>query len=229
MDKEKILKTIKNELVISVQATKNEPLYNESAMNALIDTVITLGHARGVRLAGARDIKNTRRKYKDVVIIGITKPDKIPENYKELVYITPNVEEAKKVIGAGADIVAFDSTTRNKFAPEIAALIKAKGKIPMGDISNFEDAVYAKNSGCEIISTTLSGYTKETEHLPQTPDFELLEKCAKELNLPVIMEGKVWAPIEVKKAFELGAHSVVIGSAITRPQKIIEKFKEGLI
>lgn len=31
-----------------------------------------------------------------------------------------------------------------------------------------------------------------------------------------------------KKAFEIGAHCVVIGSAITRPQLITKRFVEGI-
>lgn len=229
MNNKKILEKIKGKLVISSQSAKNEPLYNEIAMNAMIETIVMLGEINALRLAGARDIKNTREKFKDVVIIGITKPDIIPANYKELVYITPTVDEAKKVIEAGADIVAFDSTKRNEHAKEIADFIHSKGKLAMGDIGSFEDAKYAYNSGCDLISTTLSGYTKETESKPHTPDFKLLEKCVKEFDCPVILEGKVWDKDEVKKAFELGAHSVVIGSAVTRPHNIIKKFKEGLL
>ena len=56
------------------------------------------------------------------------------------------------------------------------------------------------------------------------PDFKLLEELVKQSNLPVILEGRIWEPEQVDKAFELGAHSVVIGSAITRPQLITKRF-----
>ena len=46
----------------------------------------------------------------------------------------------------------------------------------------------------------------------------------KETNLPVVLEGRIWEPDEVDRAFELGAHCVVIGSAITRPQLITKRF-----
>ena len=229
MNNDFILQKIKGKLIISAQAGKFEPLYNEIAMNSLIETIVSMGHVDCLRLAGARDIKNTKNKYGDkVVIIGITKPDIIPDNYKELVYITPDINSAKEIIEAGADIIAFDSTKRNKNAKEIVDYIHRNNKLAMGDIGDYDDAKYAYNIGCDIISTTLSGYTKETENLPDTPDFELLEKSVKTFDVPIIMEGKIWDNSEVKKAFTLGAHSVVIGSAITRPHKIIEKFKKGL-
>ena len=42
-----------------------------------------------------------------------------------------------------------------------------------------------------------------------------------------MLEGRIWEPEQVDKAFEIGAHSVVIGSAITRPQLITKRFIEG--
>ncbi|MCD8024318.1 MAG: putative N-acetylmannosamine-6-phosphate 2-epimerase [Candidatus Gastranaerophilales bacterium] len=224
-----VLEKIKNKLIISVQSAKNEPLHDKKAMQALIDTVVSLGKIDTLRLAGDRDIKYVRKKYKEIVIIGITKPNIIPKNYKELVYITPSPEDAKIVAKSGADIVAFDATLRNTKIKEIISEIHAQKKLAMGDIAAFEDAKNAYNSGVDIISTTLSGYTKDTENMPDCPDFELLQKCVKNLNCPCILEGKIWSKNDVIRAFELGAHAVVIGSAVTRPHKIIEKFKEGLI
>ncbi len=230
MMKTKILNNIKGKLIISCQAAKDEPLYNESAMNAMIQTVVTLGKINALRLAGKRDVKNTKKMFgENVTIIGITKPDVIPKNYKELVYITPDVANAKEIIEANADIVAFDCTKRNKNAKEIVDFIHSKEKLAMGDIASFEDAKYAYDIKCDIISTTLSGYTKETEHLPDTPDFELLKKCTEAFDVPIIMEGKIQTEKDVKHAFECGAYAVVIGSMVTRPHKIIENFKKGLL
>ena len=46
----------------------------------------------------------------------------------------------------------------------------------------------------------------------------------KTVKIPVVLEGRIWTPEEVDRAFELGAHCVVIGSAITRPQLITKRF-----
>ena len=81
--------------------------------------------------------------------------------------------------------------------------------------------------GADIISTTLAGYTIESGEPTIGPDYELLKKLVSKLDKPVILEGRIWEPGEVKKAFELGAHCVVIGSAITRPQLITKRFVEG--
>ena len=107
-----ILEKLKGNIIISVQAMPSEPLYDEVCINAMIKSVIT-GGAKGLRVAGARDVRNAK-KISDVPVIGITKPEKIPANYKELVYITPSVKDADALIEAGADIIAFDATPRDR-------------------------------------------------------------------------------------------------------------------
>ena len=49
----------------------------------------------------------------------------------------------------------------------------------------------------------------------------------KEVDLPIIVEGMIDTPAKVQRVLELGAYSVVVGSVITRPQKITEKFVEA--
>lgn len=226
------LKKIKNEVIVSIQAMPDEPLYDENCINALTKSVVELGGARVVRLAGTRDIKNIKEKF-DVVVIGITKPNKIPNNYKELVYITPTVADCKAVIEAGADIVAFDGTKRkrpnNEKLEDLIKYIKSQNKLAMADIATFEEAQNAFNLGCDIVSTTLSGYTIETQDKPDEPDFELVEKIKQNLDVFVILEGKIWEKEDVKKAFMAGADAVVVGSAITRPQLIYKRLNEGKI
>lgn len=208
-------------------------------MIAMIKSVMS-GGATALRLAGGRDIKNAREAFKNVPIIGITKPKIIPENFEELVYITPSVEDCKAVIRAGADIVAFDGTMRKRPSgeslKELIDFIHAHGKLAMADISTLSEAKNAADLGCDLVSTTLSGYTKESiaENFaagknPEEPDYELLEAIVKNVKCPVILEGRIWEPSQVAKAFELGAFAVVIGSAITRPHEITKRFiKKGL-
>jgi N-acylglucosamine-6-phosphate 2-epimerase len=44
----------------------------------------------------------------------------------------------------------------------------------------------------------------------------------------VVLEGRVWHPEQVHRAFELGAYAVVVGSAITRPQLITSRFVRAI-
>jgi N-acylglucosamine-6-phosphate 2-epimerase len=56
----------------------------------------------------------------------------------------------------------------------------------------------------------------------------LLKEFIAHIKKPVILEGRVWHPEELGRAFELGAHAVVVGSAITRPQLITERFVNAI-
>lgn len=220
-----IIEKIRKKVIISVQAMSHEPLYDEKCMVAMMKSVI-MGGAEGLRVSGARDIRNAKELF-NVPVIGITKPEKIPENWQEVVYITPDLDRVNEIITAGADIVAFDGTPRyrkNCNLKQIIDTIKISGRVSMADVSTFEEGVNARLLGADIISTTLAGYTKESMPANNEPDFELLEKLVNELKCPVILEGRIKTPEQVNRAFELGAHSVVIGGAITKPISLTKQF-----
>ena len=220
------IKLLKNKVIVSVQAMPNEPLYKEECMSAMMQSVIK-GVPAGLRVAGVRDVKMAKA-LTNIPIIGITKPNVIPQNFKEIVYITPTISDVVSLAQAGADIIAFDATTRPRPGGDslknIIKYVKINNKISMADISTFDEGVNARELGADILSTTLSGYTMQSNNATSEPDFELLEKLVKEVDCPVILEGRIWTLEHVKRAFELGAHSVVIGSAITRPQLITKMF-----
>lgn len=222
-----ILSAIKGTVIVSVQAMPNEPLYREECMLAMMKSVVT-GGAGALRVAGVRDVKNAKKNF-DVPVIGITKPDVIPKNYKEIVYITPAIKDVISLAEAGADIIAADGTQRKRpGGDKLQDLIKyvhINKKLAMADISTVDEGLAAENAGADILSTTLAGYTAESADSPsKEPDFALLEQLVNQSKLPVILEGRIWEPGQVTKAFELGAHCVVIGSAITRPQLITKRF-----
>lgn len=223
-----ILESLKGKVIVSSQAMPDEPLYKEECMFAMMQSVVN-GGASGLRVAGTRDVKNA--KTLGLPVIGLTKPDKLPENWKEIVYITPGLKEVNGLIEAGADIIAFDGTSRPHAGctlEEIITVIHKAGRLAMADISTLEEGLNCANLGADIISTTLAGYTLESGEPTKGPDYELLKRLVASVNKPVILEGRIWEPAEIKKAFELGAHCVVIGSAITRPQLITKRFVEGI-
>lgn len=222
-----ILNRIKGTVVVSVQAMPNEPLYLEQCMIGMMKSVVN-GGAGALRLAGARDVKNAKKLF-NLAIIGLTKPNIIPKNYKELVYITPNIKDVIELVEAGADVIATDATQRkrpnNEKLQDLIKYIHINKRLAMADISTLEEGLNAKELGADIISTTLAGYTLESANSPANePDFELLKQLVEQTQLPVVLEGRIWEPEQVNKAFELGAHCVVIGSAITRPQLITKRF-----
>lgn len=222
-----VIDRIKGIVVVSVQAMPSEPLYAESCMTAMMKSVVT-GGAGALRVAGARDVKIAKNLF-TLPVIGLTKPNVIPKNYKEIVYITPTVKDVIDLVQAGADIIATDATQRPRPNGEkLADLFKyihINNRIAMADISTLEEGIKAKEAGADILSTTLAGYTLESVNSPsKEPDFELLKQLVETTKMPVVLEGRIWEPEQVNKAFELGAHCVVIGSAITRPQLITKRF-----
>lgn len=222
-----ILEYLKGKIVVSSQAMPDEPLYKEDCMFAMMQSVVN-GGAGALRVAGARDVKNARKL--NVPVIGLTKPNGLPSNWKEIVYITPGLKEVNELIDAGADIIAFDGTSRPHNGcnlEEIISTIHNAKRLAMADISTLEEGINCAQLGADIISTTLAGYTLESGEPTEGPDYGLLSELVKTVNKPVILEGRIWEPDDVKKAFELGAHCVVIGSAITRPQLITKRFVDG--
>ena len=45
---------------------------------------------------------------------------------------------------------------------------------------------------------------------------------------PVVGEGRFATPEHVARAIELGAHAVVVGAAITRPERITARFAQAI-
>ncbi len=221
-----IIKRLEHKVVVSCQAMPSEPLYLEKCMVAMMKSVVK-GGAGGLRVAGVRDVKNAKHLF-DVPIIGITKPDIIPSNWQEIVYITPTLKEVIELVEAGADIIAFDGTMRERpngaKLEELIKYVRINNRVSMADISTLEEGLNAEKLGANILSTTLSGYTQFSQNRGAGPDFELLKQLVDNVNIPVVLEGRIWEPEEVDKAFEIGAHCVVIGSAITRPQLITKRF-----
>ncbi len=227
----KLINGLQKKVIISCQSSKDEPIGQSNCLIPIIKSVIQ-GGAGGLRLAGADTIKSTRN-FSDIPIIGITKPDILPENWQKSVYITPAYTNAEQLAKAGADIIAIDGTSRKRPKENLAELIhKIKinlNKPVMADISTIEEGLMCALLGADIISTTLSGYTQDTlDKNQEEPDFELLKSLINVVNKPVILEGRIWTPEHVKKAFELGAFAVVIGSAVTRPEVITRRFVESL-
>lgn len=192
------------------------------------------GGACAVRLAQVRNIRHFRERHPQVPIIGITKPEVIPEDANRKVYITPTLADIASLAPA-CDIVALDATRRPRPGGETLEEIvrDARERWPnlalMADIATLEEGLFAESLGFDLIGTTLSGYTAESlQTHDQGPDFLLLEALASRLKTPVILEGRIWHPDEVERAFSLGAHAVVIGSAVTRPREIVRRFVRAI-
>lgn len=218
--------SLKHQLIVSCQASEDEPLHGLQYMTAMARAAVE-GGAGGLRVNGMEDIAAVRQ-VTDLPIIGIDK-HKHPEYG---VVITPDFDAAQRIVAAGADIVALDATTRlYSTVDSLRALldrIRAELNVPvMADISGVEDAALAQDAGADLLATTLSGYTRHGRPAMPGPDFELIRELAQTMHLPVIAEGRFEQPADVARAFAEGAYAVVVGSAITRPQLITRRFAEA--
>jgi putative N-acetylmannosamine-6-phosphate epimerase len=236
-DKPESIKQLDGALIVSSQASPGEPLAFPEHLLAMALSAIN-GGARGVRLEGIESIAAARqdpRMPANVPIIGLIKSDNVAADDRlRIPYITNHYEDAQALASAGADIVAVDATGRPRSdgftLAEVIRLIHGELNKPVwADVATFDEGMKAVASGADIISTTLFGYTEETAKEPgQGPSFSLLKMLIQHSPVPVILEGRVWHPDEVTRAFELGAYAVVVGSAITRPQLIAERFVKAI-
>ena len=144
-------------------------------------------------------------------------------------------EAAKAVWEAGAEIIALDCTSQitHEGRPAYELLPIVKKEIPeaiiFADVSNYEEAVRAVEMGADIVGPTLYGYTEATKHIEQ-PDLREFARMCRDFKdkAYVIMEGHIYSPEDAMKCIFLGAHSVVVGSAITRPHLITKRFTDLL-
>lgn len=209
-------------MIVSVQADDGSPM-RDTGIIAAMSRAALLGGAGGLRLRSPEDIRAVRA-LTEVPLIGLTKQAQPGSS----VYITATPEEVRAVAGAGADIVAFDGTDLPRPFP-VAALVAeahACGALAMADVSTLAEARSALAAGADIVGTTMSGYTP---HSPQQagPDFDLMRALAAG-GLPFIAEGRLNTPELAVQAMATGAHAVVVGSAITRPDHVTRWFSQAL-
>ncbi|MEK3912154.1 N-acetylmannosamine-6-phosphate 2-epimerase [Paenibacillus sp. FSL H7-0331] len=222
-----ILDMIQRKLVVSCQALPEEPLHSPFIMGRMAYAAY-LGGASGIRANSVDDIKEIK-KHVDLPIIGIIKS--VYEGSE--VFITPTMKEVDELYREGVDMIAMDATDRRRpdgstiteLFPRIRE--KYKDQLFMADCSTYEEALTAVELGFDSIGTTLSGYTEATKD-KSLPDFDLIERLVNTVSVPVIAEGGISTPEELKKLFDLGIYSAVVGSAITRPMEITKKFMKAV-
>lgn len=218
-----ILTNWRGGLIVSCQAAPGSPLARPEIIAALAETAEQNG-AVGLRIDSPENIRAVKRRVQ-IPVLGIYK---VVTDSSD-VYITPTLEDAEQIIGAGSDVIALDGTDRprpngEKFQTIVSRLRETHDCLIMADVAEFDEGVRAaENAGVDILSTTLSGYTSATKHLI-SPDFELLENLARSTSVPVVCEGRLRRPDDVRRAFDCGAFAVVVGGAITGIDQLVQLF-----
>lgn len=218
---------IKGGLIVSCQALSTEPLYSSYIMSRMAYAA-QLGGAVGIRANTPEDIIEIKKTI-NLPVIGL---------YKQVfedsdVYITPTMESVCDIVAANAEIVAIDATNRvrphgillDDFFKEVRE--KFPNQLFMADCATYEEAIHAQEIGFDLVGTTLCGYTKQTQGIG-LPNFNLLQKLAKDSKIPVIAEGGIWSPEQLKQAMGCGVHAAVVGTAITRPMDITKRYVQAI-
>lgn len=222
------MEELRHKLIVSCQALPDEPLHSDFIM-ARMAVAAKEGGASGIRANSVVDIAAIQKAV-DLPIIGIIKRDYEGAD----VYITATMKEVDELMTVRPNIIAIDATTSTRSNGESLKEFfqKAKEKYPdqlwMADCSTIDEMLTADQLGFDFIGTTLVGYTKQSQgDKIEFNDFEIIRKALSKLSHPLIAEGNIDTPDKVHRVLELGAYSVVVGSAITRPQLITKKFVEA--
>lgn len=220
----------KGGLVVSCQARADNPLHGPVFMAAMARAAEQAG-AVALRANGPEDIAAIRR-VSQLPLIGI---NKVFSDHP--VYITPTRAAVQAVLDAGAPIVGLDCTARPRpegGAPwrDLVAMIRDAGREVFADISTLDEGLAATEAGADYLATTLSGYTEDTATPDDTPDdspdFALISALAQAQPRPVVAEGRIATPALAAQALAAGAHAVVVGTMITNPRSIAQRFVDGL-
>ena len=224
-----VLDTLKGKLVVSCQALENEPLHSPFIMSRMA-LAARQGGAAAIRANSVVDIEAIKEQV-TLPVIGIIKRE-YPDSE---VFITATMKEVDELMTVSPAIIALDATDRARPGGESLAMLvtRIRTRYPsvllMADIATVDEAVMAQALGFDCVGTTLYGYTAQTVgHALPDDDCQFLKAVLAAVTVPVVAEGNVDTPERAARCLALGAHMVVVGGAITRPQQITERFMAAI-
>ncbi|EOT7380333.1 TPA: N-acetylmannosamine-6-phosphate 2-epimerase [Enterobacter cloacae] len=224
-----VLDTLKGKLIVSCQALENEPLHSPFIMSRMA-LAARQGGAAAIRANSVADIEEIKEQV-TLPVIGIIKRE-YPDSE---VFITATMKEVDELMTVSPAIIALDATDRARPGGEsLATLVtRIRTRYPsvllMADIATVDEAVMAQALGFDCVGTTLYGYTAQTAgHALPDDDCQFLKTVLAAVTVPVVAEGNVDTPERAARCLALGAHMVVVGGAITRPQQITERFMAAI-
>jgi len=221
----RLFQAMKDSIIVSCQVPENTPINTPEFISAQAQTVIQAG-AAGIRAQGILNVKAVASVV-NAPVIGLVKRF----STESPIHITPVIDDVIQLEKVGAKIVAIDATGRKRPGglglEEFISLIRENTSIKiLADVDSFEAGIIAENLGCDAVATTLSGYTEKLA--PDLPNIEILEKLSNRLSIPLIAEGGFSLPSQLIQAFNAGAWSICIGTAITNPYILTQNFIKSL-
>lgn len=211
---------LQGQTVVSIQPVPDSPLEKTEFIVAMAQAAEQAG-AKALRIEGVANVAAVSGAV-NLPIIAIVKRDLTDSPVR----ITPYLCDVASLAEAGATIIAFDATNRER--PEsrdvIAKAIQESGCFAMADCSNFEDGLWANEVGVDIIGSTLSGYVGGEE--PTEPDLQLVKQFS-QAGFFTMAEGRYNTPELAAQAIAHGAVAVTVGSALTRLEVMIDWFNSA--
>ncbi len=220
------LAAIRRGLVVSCQAGPESPLNAPHFIAALAKSA-EMGGAAGFRVDRPENVAAVRAVSK-LPIIGINKIH--TSNYD--IYITPTYASAEAVVNAGANLVAIEATglprPGNETFQEIVLKVHQTLHVPvMADVGTTKQGLRALEEGADIVATTMAT-TPPYGEPGNGPGLPIVRDLVKVTDRPIIVEGQIWTVEDVRACFDAGAYAIVIGSAITVPQFITQRFVRAI-
>lgn len=235
-----LLESLRGGVIVSCQADATTPLGTPPVLAALAEAA-QRGGAVGIRANGPENLRAICSTV-TIPVIGIYKVVRPGSD----VYITPTFADAQALHLSASEaehlasytppaIIALDCTARDRpdgipWQTMVKRIQTEMGTLVMADIATYEEGIAASEAGVDLVATTLSGYTAETQSRRATdgPDLELVSRLASTVRIPVICEGRIHSPEQARLACEAGAYAVVVGTAITAIDWVTHQYLQAL-
>jgi N-acylglucosamine-6-phosphate 2-epimerase len=226
MDQE-IISKLKHGLIVSCQAEVDSPFNSPEGVTMFAKAAVA-GGSVGIRSEGIEKTKMILASI-NVPVIGLIKSIFADGSVR----ITGSFSDVDDLSAIECPIIAIDGTFRKRdglTGPEFIHRIKSEfDALIMADIAKEDEAIECEHAGADLISTTLNGYTPDTEaDKIISPNFELVKSLSQKIKKPLIAEGRINSPEAAKQMIKLGAYAIVVGTAITRPHIITSWYVDAL-
>ncbi len=219
-----IIARLRGRLIVSCQAPPSSPLHDPYVI-ARMARAAEQGGAAAVRIDSPDHIRAVRAMCTGPVI-GLHKE----VHAGSAVYITPTRASAWGVVDAGAHIVAVDATGRprpdGEMLEDVIDVLHDLQAPILADVATLEEGLAALDLGVDMLATTLAGYTSDAP-AGRGPDLVLVAELARRAHVPVVCEGRIRTPADVRRAFEAGAFAVCAGGAITGIDALVREYVQA--